>query len=165
MFALATSCLGQAAQPNAGAATIKVQAYKAWNLRCQTAVQPQVCEVQQSISVKNNQGQQNIVARLAFDRMAASNGLRLTAILPVDILLPSSVKIRVSAKDQAPVELAWQRCVPAGCVAQAELAPNAVQKLHAAAQLFVSFRSAQGQEVNVSTSPDGLAAALDALLQ
>lgn len=153
------------AQQKAAAATIKVQPFQAWGLRCQTAVQPQVCEVQQAISVKNPQGQQNIVARLAFDKSATGNGLRLTAILPVDIIFPSTVKIKVSVKDQVPVELPWQRCIPGGCVAQADLPPNIVQKLHAATQLYVTFRSAQGQEVNVSTSPEGLGQALDALMQ
>ena len=98
--------------------------YGDWTLRCQRITDAsgpkRLCEVVQSVSVK---GQNSPLAQIAVGRMTASDPLRMTVVTPNDISFPSSVRVAIDEKDKEPTELAWTRCLPAGCFATG--APNA----------------------------------------
>jgi invasion protein IalB len=89
-----------------------------WILRCEAPVAAQVrrvCEVAQVISA---QGQNTPIAQVAIGRPAPMESSRLTVVLPANVTIPSKPQIAI-AKGGTPIDLAWQSCVPGGCLASA----------------------------------------------
>src|SRR6202012_28060 len=91
--------------------------YGAWILRCQrhqdASGETRFCEVDQNIIP---QGQQNPIAQLGVGRPTPKDELRVTAVLPANVIFPSTPKISNGEKD-AGTELSWRRCLQGGCIA------------------------------------------------
>ncbi|MCW2283145.1 invasion protein IalB [Rhodoblastus acidophilus] len=140
--------------------------YGDWLLRCQRIGEParKVCEIVQTVQASRQGQPQQPVAQLAFGRLKASEPIRLTAHLPVNILLPSVAKFATGEKDARPVELPWRRCVQSGCFADAALTEAQWSGLHGQSENgSVEFTDAGARPVKFPISFRGFAQAADAL--
>ena len=136
-----------------------------WSLHCthvQAAAKPmRICEVLQSISV---QGETHPIAQIAFGRLNPEDALKVTAALPNNISLPSTVKIAVDDKDTLVAELSWRRCLPGGCFADVEPQDDLIAHWRAQTDKGrLTFRDGAGRDLPLPFSFRGLAQALDAL--
>jgi invasion protein IalB len=136
-----------------------------WQLRCQKAGAGQPtqrsCEVIQSLII---QGQTAPFAQLGFARLAPNDPLFFTAVVPTNVTFPSTVRIAIDEKDTQPVEIAWTRCLPAGCFASLALKDDLLKRWHAQNESGrITFKNGAGQDMTLSFSFRGLARALDAL--
>lgn len=139
--------------------------YGDWVLRCQRVGEgdktQRLCEVVQSIQV---QGQQQPIAQIALGRVAASDPLKITVALPNNISLPGSVTMGMGEKDAAPTPLAWRRCLPGACIADAVPSGDVLKAYRAATEPGrLAFKDAAARDVALPFSFRGLAQALDAL--
>ena len=141
--------LAQAAKPAAPAAPAKPDAQAAppvdtepqttsatfgdWTLRCQKLPPggdtARVCEVAQTIQ---GQGQAGPVAEIALGRLKKTDPVRVTLVLPVNVIFPSSPTI-AETKDAAPLELAWRKCLPGGCFSDAAVKDEVLKRMSGAA--------------------------------
>jgi invasion protein IalB len=142
--------------------------YADWTLRCQragaAANAPRLCEIDQTVQAQTQQGQQGVILRLAFGRPAAKEPFKLTILVPVNIALPSAPRLSIDDKDPSPVELAWRRCIPAGCVADVDVSADMLKHWRAQTERGrVQIKDSAGREVALPFSFRGLAQALDAL--
>lgn len=140
-----------------------------WTLRCvrldQAAQAKQTCEIVQSLQTQV-QGQNQPFAQLAVGRVEASQPMRFVALMPVNVVFPSSVKIAVDESDAQPLELVWRRCLPTVCVADTEFNQAAMGRLRARNEGGrMTFRDGAGRDLSVVISLRGFSSALDALMK
>jgi invasion protein IalB len=139
--------------------------YGDWVVRCQrigdAATGPRVCEVAQIIQMQGGQGP---VAQIAIGRVAASDPLRLTLVLPPNVSFPSSPRMAVDDKDTRPADLTWRRCLPGGCFADVEFKDDLAQHWRSqSAQGAIKFKDSGGRDIALPFSFRGFSQALDAL--
>jgi invasion protein IalB len=139
--------------------------YGDWTLRCAKTEADKgkpVCEVFQTLQLQN---QQAPIAQIAFGRPGgAADPLRLVVILPASVQFPSSVKAAWGEKDNAPLDLAWSRCVPNVCIAENAGVEDAVRRWRSeTGPGRLTFKDAGGRDVNLPFSLRGLPQAMDAL--
>lgn len=148
------------ADPQATSAT-----YGDWVLVCRRLGdgQQRICEVSQRIQV---QGQPGPIAQLAFAINGASQKLRLVVVLPNNITITTEPKVANGETGETEAKLAWLRCIPGGCFAEAVLADDVVKAWRNSADRGrIAFKDGLGREIAVPISFRGLAPALDALTQ
>lgn len=143
---------------------VTTASYGDWLLRCQrldAGNASRLCEVAQTMQV---QGQTAPVAQFAVGRLPGQNGLRATAVLPANVSFPSSVRVTEAKNTGQGLDLAWRRCIPGGCFADAIVSETMLKSWRAAAEPGrISFKDADGREIVVPLSFHGFAQALDAL--
>jgi invasion protein IalB len=142
-----------------------VASFGDWVLRCARQGEgnqsTRICEVAQTIQV---QGQQGPLAQIAFGRVQRADPLKLTMILPNNVSFPSTVRVSMDEKDTQPLDLAWRRCVPGACIAEADPAAPVIQRFRARTEpARLTFKDAAGRDFVLPISFRGLAQALDAL--
>ncbi|WP_158815621.1 invasion associated locus B family protein [Methylocapsa sp. S129] len=140
-------------------------AYGDWVVRCQRigdgAAAQRVCEAAETIQT---QGAQGPIAQIAIGRVAPTDPLRLTLVLPPNVSFPSAPRMEVDDKDAHPVDLNWRRCLSGGCFADAEMKDDLLQFWRRqAGQGSIKFRDGVGRDIAAPFSFRGLAQALDAL--
>lgn len=138
--------------------------YGDWVLRCMRVGAEnalRLCEVAQTMQV---QGRPDPVAQIAVGRLPNQEDLRVTILLPANVSFPSSVRITQAKDNGNGLELAWRRCIPGGCLADAA-APEAVLESWRGADeaARITFKDAESREITVPLSFRGLGPALDAL--
>jgi invasion protein IalB len=90
--------------------------------------------------------------------------LRVTAHLPINILLPSVVKFASGEKDARPSELPWRRCIPTGCFADAPLSDTQWKALRGQTENgSLEFIDSINRPVKLPISFRGFVQAADAL--
>lgn len=138
--------------------------YGDWVLRCQRMSEKErVCEVAQTIQVKE-QDKTLPLAQIAFSQSKPGTALKVTVALPNNIVLPSSAALALTEKDPHPIELPWRRCLPGGCIADAQPAAEAIKPyLTASEPGRLSFTDASGRVIAMPLSLRGLQQALDAM--
>lgn len=139
--------------------------YGNWTLRCEASQQAdkvrRLCEVAQLLQPQN---QTTPIAQVAFGRFDATNAVHVVAVLPVNVVFPSTARIGVDEKDQRPVELAWRRCLPGGCFAEAVASDEALNRWRAASEPGrLMFKDAANRDITISLPFRGLGQALDAM--
>lgn len=137
-----------------------------WVMRCardgEGAAARRVCEAGQTIAVQQHPNAP--IAQVALGRMKKTDPVRLTVVLPPSVLIPVEPRVAVDEKDPAPIVLAWQRCVPQGCFASADLKDETVARLRSRAEPGrIAFKDAANRDIVIPLSFRGLAQALDAL--
>lgn len=144
---------------------VTTASFGAWTLRCQTrheaTVDTRICEIDQGIVP---QGEQRPIAQIGIGRPSPKDELHVTAIVPNNITLPSSVKLTNGDKDPG-VELTWRRCVPIGCLADAVLKDDVARAWRAETAEntgHLIFVAADGRTLNVQFTLRGFAQAMDA---
>jgi hypothetical protein len=109
-------------------------------------------------------GQTGPIAQIGIGRLAAGEPLRITVILPPNIILPSNVHVATDEKDDPGIELAWRRCLPGGCIAEAKLDSETIKSWRTRGEPGkLSYKDATGRVLAISFSFRGLAPSLDAL--
>lgn len=136
-----------------------------WQLRCsqvgQGAQAQKTCEVVQSVVLK---GQSAPFAQFAIGRPKPGEPTHVTAVVPINVSFPSNIRLAEDDKGAQPLELAYTRCMPAGCFATAALKDETLKKWRGLSQMGqAKFKNAAGQDVQMPLSFRGLAQALDAL--
>ena len=138
--------------------------YGDWTLRCESgapgAPAQGFCEVVQTLQVE---GKSAPVAQVAFGRPDHGPTLHFIVALPVNVSFPSAVVVGLDAADPKPLDLAWKRCLPGACFADAIAADDALQRWRAASAGRIRYLDAAGRDVVLPLSFRGLAPALDAL--
>ncbi|MCW2273444.1 hypothetical protein GJ654_05625 [Rhodoblastus acidophilus] len=143
-------------------------AYGDWLLRCQRLGEPdkarKICEIVQTVQASRQGQPQKPIAQLAFGRIKPSEPMRVTAHLPVNILLPSVAKFSTSDKDAKPVDLPWRRCIQSGCFADGVLDDALWKALHEQTENgSLEFTDAGSRPIKLPISFHGFAQAADAL--
>jgi invasion protein IalB len=136
-----------------------------WQLRCRLMPVPgkptqRSCEVIQSIVL---QGQTANFAQLGFGRLAPSEPLYFTAVVPVNVAFPSAIKISVDENDKQPVDVVWTRCLSGGCFASVVAKDDFVKRWRQSESGRLTFKIGDGQDFTFAFSFRGLSRALDAL--
>ena len=135
-----------------------------WTARCEKGSgdkAPRICEAVQTVQPPNRQA---AVAQIAFGHAGSAEPLKLVVVLPVDVWFPSTVRVAASDHDPAGVELAWRRCLPVGCFAEAAAPDEAMRRWRGeTGQGRITYRDGLNRDVVVPVSFRGLAQALDAL--
>jgi invasion protein IalB len=148
------------AEPNSTSAN-----FGDWILRCQRlgngAETQRVCEVAQQIRAQN---QQNPVAELAIGRLKKADPLRLTVVLPVNVNLSNAPSFSADGKATDPLDFGWRKCLPEGCIADALLKDDVLQRWKIQGNAGrVTWTDAAGHDLAIGLSFRGLSQALDAL--
>ncbi|ACA14875.1 putative invasion protein B [Methylobacterium sp. 4-46] len=157
-----------AAPPVPAEPELTTASFGEWTLRCQRLAEGEkvtrFCEVAQAVQV---QGQAAPLAQVALGRAPGEAGLRLTAVLPVTVSFPSGVRVGLEGKEgreAAALDLAWRRCLPAGCVADGATREDVLKRWRAGSEPGrLTFKDAAGRDVTLPLSFRGLDQALEAL--
>lgn len=140
-----------------------------WFYRCATVKSAdgkdiQQCEVAQIAQVRQGDQDVNVltlaIARAAPDagQKASQNDLLLTALVPLNVVLP--VGLGLGAGDKEPVTIPYRNCNQAGCWAQQKLDAKMLDALRKGTSGQASLRLMNGQNVNLKFSLKGLTKAL-----
>ncbi len=145
--------------------SLTTASYGDWTLRCDNATLPtgqkRSCEAVQMLQL---QGQQAPFAQVAFGRPDGAAPLHLVVALPVNVAFPSAVRMGLDDKDPNALELAWKRCLPGACFADAVAGNDVLGRWRAAtAPARLQFIDGAGRTVAVPVSFRGMPQALDAL--
>ncbi|MBB4236298.1 invasion protein IalB [Rhizobium esperanzae] len=154
------------AQP---APAIKSQKFDDWYYRCTGSEGTEACEVAQVAQVAKDGKPVNVLT-LAISAPPTGPGdkadkgkprLVLTALLPLNVFLPSGLAIKADGKPVA--KLAYRNCNETGCWAQLALDAKTAAALKKGASAEGLVRLMNGQDVNIRFSLKGLKPALDEL--
>jgi invasion protein IalB len=143
-----------------------------WTYRCarmkaagSKTVEP--CEVVQIAQVRQGSGNANVLT-LAFAKAAGEGGsktsggsLLLTALVPLNVVLP--IGLGLAADDKDVVTVPYRNCNQAGCWAQQKLDGKMLAALQKGSAGEARLRLMNGQNINVKFSLKGLARALSEL--
>lgn len=155
---------GQAAAQQNTTAT-----YDDWVLQCQTegGTPPQqpaqkACDIVQITQVRGGNTPFSRVAILHPTKGQPT--IRIVVQLPVNVSLRTEVKIQASDTDPG-IIAPFDRCIPGGCFAEFEIKDDVIKKFRAAGTKpgKVTFKAANGQDVNIPLSFKGFPQAFDAL--
>jgi invasion protein IalB len=138
-----------------------------WTLRCQRvgdgANSKRICEVVQILRRQGQQGQQITFAQIALGYPSAGQPMRLVAMLPASVSFPSVANIATEDKDIG-IDLAWSRCLQAGCFAESQVKDDLLRRWQAFGEPGrLTFKDATGHEIRTPISFRGIAQALAAL--
>lgn len=120
-----------------------------------------VCEVVQGI-----QRDDKPVAQIALGHPGKGTPLQLTVLVPSNVAFGAGpVLLPGKEGEAAPMaELAWRRCLPAGCLADVALSDEALRLLRGWTDAGrIAFQDGTGRTAVMPFSPRGLPQALDAL--
>lgn len=137
--------------------------YGDWVLVCQRAggADKRQCEVSQSVQV---QGQPGPITQLAIFTPGEAAETRIAVVLPANVLLTATPKIGVDESDTQAVDLNWQRCLPGGCFADAQLKGDVLSKWRGSTDRGrLEFKDGAGRTVVLPFSFRGLDPAYGAL--
>lgn len=140
----------------------------AWISKLQTAVVPS-CEVAQIAEVKQGEKDVNVltlaVAKTSPDparkEKKQAPDLLLTALVPLNVFLPSGLLIDADGNSVA--EIKYRNCNEAGCLAQQKLDARVITALQKGTAGGARLRLMNGQNINIKFSLKGLTDALNAL--
>jgi invasion protein IalB len=136
-----------------------------WTLRCQLSGQDagrqRICEVAQTVQ---SEGQQGALAQIAVGRVAPKDPLKVTVLVGNNILIPGQLRMAVDEKDVQPLDLAWRRCAPAGCVGDGDIRDDILRNWRAqTGRGLIQIKDGAGRDIVLPFSFRGLAPALDRL--
>jgi invasion protein IalB len=139
--------------PAAPEADMTTATFGDWMLRCRQneAGKPgRTCEVVHTVMI---QGQTAPFAQLALGRLAPGQPLILTAVVPVNVTFPSTLRVSLDEKDPKPFEMAWARCLPGGCFASLAVDADALARWRTQDEGGrITFKNGAGQDTAVVIS-------------
>jgi invasion protein IalB len=121
------------------------------------------CEVNTTLTIR---GQSAPFARIAFARPTGDKPARIMALVPVNISNAAGVKIE-SEPGKGGIDLPFKSCLPAGCLAEAELSKDQLQGFRAPGKTAgqLTLVDAAGKSATLQFSLRGVDQALDAFLK
>ena len=151
------------------APAMKSRKFDDWYYRCTSSEGADACEVAQVAKVTRDGENVNILTLAIAASPAPSQGkgekgkprLMLTALLPLNVFLPSGLSIKADGKPVA--KLAYRNCNQSGCWAQQALDTKMTAALKKGSAAEGLVRLMNGQNVNIRFSLKGLKPALDEL--
>lgn len=164
--ASANSSFAQSPVPAEQAPAIKSQKFDDWYYRCMGSEGAEACEVAQVAQIAKDGKPVNVLT-LAISAPPADKGdkgrprLVLTALLPLNVFLPSGLSIKADGRSVA--KLDYRNCNQTGCWAQLALDSKTAAALKKGATAEGLVRLMNGQDVNIRFSLKGLKPALDQL--
>lgn len=139
-----------------GGASSLQETYQDWSLSCQGS-QKVVCAVSQQQAQQN--GQRVLAVEL---RGGTEGGISGNLVLPFGLLLDAGAVLQIDdGQPRAP--LRFSTCVPAGCLVPLDFDAKTIAALRPGTALKIKVQNMDKQEVTLSVSLKGLAAALDRL--
>ena len=136
-----------------------------WSIICaapSAGAGDRTCEVDSTLTVR---GQSAPFARIAFTRAAKDKPAHIIALVPVNVSTASGVKIEADP-GKSEVNLPFKSCVPAACVAEAELTKDQLQGFRGATKAGqITLVDAAGKSAALQFSLRGLDQALDAFFK
>jgi invasion protein IalB len=137
-----------------------------WSILCAApaaGASDRSCEVDTTLTLR---GQSAPFARIAFVRAAKDKPTHIIAIVPVNVSNAAGVKIE-SDPGKSEIDLPFKSCVPAGCVAEAELTKDQLQGFHAPTKTAgqITLVDASGKSATVQFSLRGVDQALDSFFK
>ncbi|MGR9320828.1 invasion associated locus B family protein (plasmid) [Rhizobium leguminosarum] len=164
----------QVQAPTQPAPAMKSQKFDDWYYRCTGSAGAEACEVAQVAQVTKDGKPVNILTLAIAASPAGSQGkgekgkgdkgkprLMLTALLPLNVFLPSGLSIKADGKPVA--KLDYRNCNQSGCWAQQALDTKTAAALKKGSSAEGLVRLMNGQDVNIRFSLKGLKPALDEL--
>jgi invasion protein IalB len=137
--------------------------YGDWVLRCQQSVAARVCEIVQTLE---QQGQRGPIALVAIGRPVKNEPIKLVIQVPPNLALGDKASVRVVVAEKDEAVAVFQRCLPGGCFAEANLSDDVFKRwrgLSEAGQM--RYLDAGKREVALPLSFRGFPAAAEALLR
>jgi invasion protein IalB len=160
---LLASILILTAAGDASAQQSTTATYGDWVVRCVSQAGPPVqknCDMEQLTQV---QGRTGPLSRVAVAHPAKGQPTKMVIQLPVNVSLPSGVKLQLGDKDAGTVT-PYLRCVPAGCFTEIELKDDVLKKYRAMTETGkIAFKDAAEHDVVIPLSFKGFGQAFDAL--
>lgn len=157
----APSTAGSGSYPQASTST---STFDDWVVRCETRPPAaKVCEVVQTISARNQQQQQSVIAEVVFGKITKTDPFKLIVQLPPGVYLPAGASVIVDDKTPA-ISASFTHCQQT-CVAEAELKPEIIQMLRSKTKpepARLEFDDGARHKVALALSLKGLPAALAA---
>jgi invasion protein IalB len=136
-----------------------------WAMVCAAAAgaSERPCEVNTTLSIR---GQSAPFARIAFARPAGDKPARIMALVPVNVTNAAGVKIE-SEPGKGGIDLPFKSCVPAGCLAEADLSKDQLQAFRTPGKTTgqLTLTDASGKSATLQFSLRGVDQALDAFLK
>jgi invasion protein IalB len=137
--------------------------YDDWVLQCAIQTGPpaqKTCDIEQVTEVK---GRNAPLSRIAVTRPEKAQPARLTVQVPVNVMLREPVIIRTGDSDPG-LSAPFDRCLPVGCFADFAIKDDGIRKFRTATGPGkMTFKSANGQAVDIPVSFKGFGPAFDAL--
>lgn len=121
-----------------------------------------LCEVNATLTIH---GQPGPAAKIAFARHADNQSTHVIALVPVNVSFHKGVRLDIDP-GKSGLDLNYTACVPAACLAEAELNKDQLQTFRSPLQTGqISFEDATGQPQTLQFSYSGLDRALDAFFK
>lgn len=134
--------------------------YDDWTVRCAVVEGTKSCEMAQAMQIK---GQAQPVTQIAIGRVAKTDPIKMVFQVPIDVWLPSGVKLVADDKDPG-VAAGYRRCLPAACLAEAEIKDDVIRKLRVLSDNGkLQFKDAAQQDIAIPVSFKGFGQAWDAM--
>jgi invasion protein IalB len=110
-------------------------------------------------------GQAQPVTQIAIGRQAKNDPMKIVFQVPINVWLPTGVKLVADDKDPGIVGT-YRRCLPGACIADSELKDDVVKKLRGLTENGkLQFRDGGLQDVAIPISFKGFGQAYDAMLK
>ncbi len=136
--------------------------YDDWTVRCEVNDAVRTCEMAQAMQIK---GQAQPVTQIAIGRQAKNDPMKIVFQVPINVWLPTGVKLVADDKDPGIVGT-YRRCLPGACIADSELKDDVVKKLRGLTENGkLQFRDGGLQDVAIPISFKGFGQAYDAMLK
>ena len=157
--------MAAAQQAASEAPTALSETYGDWVVRCATPAtvegQPapaRQCEVTQEL--RQQDSNQRVMA-LSLRKGAEADTGALTVVAPFGLLLSAGVLIDVG--ETPLLELGFQTCLPAGCIALSDMTTEEITAMAAGETAAVVFTDTSNQPLSLNVSLEGFAAAWNRL--
>lgn len=141
------------------------ETYRDWVVNCvvpaateASSAPSRICEMRQEL--RQAEGNQLVLA-VALQPLDDSNGASITVITPLGLLLSQPITINLA--DNPLADMAYQTCLPQGCIAAGELAAEAIGQMAEGTEAVVGMTGAGGQMLSVTVSLAGFSAAWNRL--
>lgn len=136
--------------------------YGDWILQCQISANGHACEITQSVQIK---GQRQPFTQIAIARPKKEGPVKVAFLVPVDVWLSSGVTL-TTAKGQSEIAARFTHCVPAGCVAEAEIGSKVIESLRRrSTNGKLNFKNSAKHDVAVPVSFKGFGEAYAAMVK
>jgi invasion protein IalB len=134
--------------------------YQDWTVRCEVSATGKTCEMAQAMQI---QGQVQPVTQIALGQQSKGAPMKIVFQVPINVWLQTGVKLVLNEKDPGIVAV-YARCLPAACLADANLKDDQIKKLRGLTENGkLQFKDAAQQDVVIPVSFKGFDQAYDAM--
>lgn len=151
---------GASAQAQTQAPQRTTATYQDWTVRCEVAATGKICEMAQAMQI---QGQAQPVTQIALGQQSKGAPMKIVLQVPINVWLPAGAKLVINEKEPG-IAAVYGRCLPAACLADADLKDDQIKKLRGLTENGkLQFKDAAQQDVVIPVSFKGFDQAYDAM--